>query len=140
MPFPTEENDADELDRGELLVAVQFAEREKAYPMRLLRKQNPVSDRVYNDEVLVVVAADDRSVRAFNRRLDDETLEMYRKADTEELVLIDGNTGSEWDFTGTAISGPLAGRTLERFPVYTDFFFDWRAFHPDDPVYVAGDF
>lgn len=138
--FSKEEDPDDALERGELLIAVQLPEREKAYPMRLLRKQSPISDWVYGTELVVVVDADGRSVRCFDRKLGDQTLELFRKPETETLVLVDSNTGSEWDFTGTAVSGPLKGQKLERFAVYTDYWFDWKEYHPDDPVYVAGDF
>jgi len=137
--FSMEEDPDDELDRGVLILAVQLPEREKAYPMDTLREQGPVSDRVYGTELLLVVGDDGRSVRSFDRKLGEQTLEMYRRLDVDELILVDSNTGSEWDFTGTAISGPLEGSVLERFPVYTDYWFDWRAYHPSDPVYTAGE-
>jgi len=70
----------------------------------------------------------------------DQVLELFRKPDSEEFRLMDTNTGSEWDFTGTAVSGPLAGEVLKRWPVYFDYWFDWKGFHPDGPVYTAGMF
>ena len=55
-------------------------------------------------------------------------------------ILVDAETGSEWDFSGTAIAGPLVGQVLKRWPVYSDYWFDWKRFHPDSPVYTAGEF
>lgn len=48
---------------------------------------------------------------------------------------VDTNTGSEWDITGRAVSGPLEGRTLERIPSLSDYWFDWHLYHPDTDVY-----
>ena len=41
----------------------------------------------------------------------------------------DNETGSIWDITGRAISGPLAGATLEPAPAVEHFLFSYRAFH-----------
>jgi len=141
MPFPVEATPGDRVEQGELIVAVKLPHGEKAYPMRLLREQSPVTDSVGGRDILLVVAADGRSVRCFDRsRGDQKMLELFRKPDIEELRLVDTNTGSEWDFTGTAITGPLAGQVLERWPIYFDYWFDWRAHHPEEPVYTAGMF
>jgi hypothetical protein len=48
--------------------------------------------------------------------------------------LIDAATGSEFDFTGTAVSGPLAGRTLSRVPFLEEYWFDWKNYHPNTEV------
>ena len=54
------------------------------------------------------------------------------------IVLIDAQTGSEWDFSGTAIAGPLQGKRLERIQTLKDYWFDWKLYHPDTVVYRAG--
>lgn len=54
------------------------------------------------------------------------------------LVLVDAQTGSHWDYSGTAIDGPLAGHHLRRIQTVRDYWFDWRRYHPDGPVYLAG--
>jgi hypothetical protein len=140
MSFPVEANPDDSLALGELLIAVQLPDLEKAYSKRKLREQNPISDRVGGRDILLVLGADDDSVRCFDRSVAEMTLELFRKPGSEGLLLVDAETGSEWDFSGTAISGPLAGQVLTRWPVYSDYWFDWKAFHPDSPVYTAGEF
>ena len=140
MAFPVEADPDNPLDLGELLIAVQLPGVEKAYSKRTLREQNPISDRVAGRDILLVLAADDDSVRCFDRSLGERTLELFRKPDTAGLRLVDAETGSEWDFSGTAIAGPLVGQVLKRWPVYSDYWFDWKAFHPDSPVYTAGEF
>ena len=140
IAFPVDATEGDVLERGELVAAVEFGDRKKAYPMRLLREQSPIADFAFGSNVLVVLATDERSVRCFNLELGEETLELFRKPDEDTLVLVDPQTGSEWDFTGTAISGPLKGQTLERLPLYTDYWFDFKKFYPNEPVYRGGDF
>jgi hypothetical protein len=50
-------------------------------------------------------------------------------------ILLDTATGSEWNFQGCAISGPVLGKCLERVPALKDYWFDWRNYHPDTTVY-----
>jgi hypothetical protein len=140
MAFPAEADPDDPLEPGELLIAVQLPGVEKAYSKRTLREQNPISDRVAGMDILLVLAADDDSVRCFDRSLGGRTLQLFRKPAAEGLLLVDAETGSEWDFSGTATAGPLAGQVLKRLPVYSDYWFDWKRFHPDSPVYTAGKF
>jgi len=137
MSFPIEADADDELALGELVQALRLSDgREKAYPMRLLREQNPVSDRFGGKDVLIVVAADDRSVRAFDREVDGSALEFYRLLDGK---LVDAETKSEWDFSGLAVSGELEGTRLRQLQIYADYWFDWNKFHPDGLIYAAGE-
>ena len=48
-------------------------------------------------------------------------------------------TGSEFDFFGRAVSGPLRGRNLKTVPQETAFWFAWVYFHPKTDVAKAGD-
>ena len=139
VPFPVAADSADAVDRGALLSAVRFdSGPEWAYPMDAIREQAPINDRFDGRSLLVLLAADDRSVRAFNRELNGETMEFYALADADPVVWVDDATGSHWDFTGTAIDGPLKGSKLERFQVYADYWFDWKAHNPEGRLYTAG--
>lgn len=50
-------------------------------------------------------------------------------------IFIDVDTGSEWDFGGRAISGPLQGRALARIPHLLEYWFDWQTYRPKTLVY-----
>lgn len=118
----------------ELVVGVTANGRSKAYPMTLIDPQTPLLDVVGGVPIVIVVAEDKRSVRAFRRVLDGRTFEVFGRAD----VLLDSATGSQWDFTGRAVRGPWAGRQLEKIEVLRDYWFDWRTYHPDTAIYRAG--
>lgn len=47
----------------------------------------------------------------------------------------DEETGSTWDVTGLALSGPLAGSRLPPVEHTTQFWFAWAAFHPRTTVW-----
>ena len=120
-----------------LVVGVEAGGKSKAYPVDALAGQNPVLDRVGDAPVLVLLAEDGKSVRVFDRRLDGRTLEFFQRPDSRELI--DAETGSVWDFTGTATGGALAGKRLARFQPVKDYWFDWRKYHPDTGVYLLGE-
>jgi len=76
-----------------------------------------------------------KSVRAFARSVEGKELEFFAKAQSPQLALIDSETGSEWDFTGKALSGPLAGRQLTKLPILADYWFDWKSYHPGTSLF-----
>lgn len=68
---------------------------------------------------------------AFNARIDGEALSFTE----EEGRFVDDQTGSVWDVTGFALSGPLAGRRLAPAVHGTSFWYAWAAFNPDTEVF-----
>jgi len=118
----------------ELVVGVTVNGKSKAYPMKLIDPQTPLIDIVGGVPIVIVVAEDGRSVRAFRRELDGRKFEVFGRAD----VLLDSATGTQWDFTGRAVRGPMTGRRLEKVEVLRDYWFDWRTYHPDTAIYRAG--
>ena len=119
-----------------LVVGVEAGGAAKAYPVDALAAQSPVLDQIGSAPVLVLLGEDGKSVRVFDRRLEGRTLEFFLKPDSHELL--DKETGSLWDFTGTAASGPLAGRRLARLQPVKDYWFDWKMYHPATGVYLLG--
>ena len=138
VPVATTLEDPNEkLPARTLVVGVEAGGAAKAYPVDALAKQNPVLDRVGDAPVLVLLAEDGKSVRVFDRRLDGRALEFFQRPDSRELI--DAETGSAWDFTGTATSGALAGKRLPRIQPVKDYWFDWKKYHPDTGVYLLGE-
>ena len=70
--------------------------------------------------------------------MDGRKLELYAKQPSTELRLIDPSTGSEFDFTGKAVSGQLTGRALQKLPVLNDYWFDWQTYNPKTTIYELG--
>ena len=65
-------------------------------------------------------------------------LEFFVKQQTPPLRLIDAETGSEWDFTGKAVGGPLTGKQLQRIAVLNDYWFDWKGYNSNTSIYDLG--
>jgi hypothetical protein len=132
------------LEPRTLVVGLDLGGSSKAYPLSALQKQSPILDRLGGVAVLIVIGEDQKSVRAYQRSVEDpgggkRILELFAKPDASPLILVDAQTGSEWDFSGAAISGPLIGKQLEKIPVLEDYWFDWRAYHPATYVYTPGE-
>lgn len=126
------------LEPRALIVGIDHQGAAKAYPVAAVQKQSPVLDTVGRTPVVLVVAEDGRSVRAFDRTVDARVLDLYAKPNAKPLALVDSQTGSEWNFAGVATSGPLTGRALARVPFINDYWFDWKNYHPKTALYTLG--
>jgi hypothetical protein len=123
----------------ETVIGVSMNEDARAYPLSRLTVQSPVIiDEVGDRPILFVLGPDGKSVRAFTRELEGDTLEFYGRdgeKSGEPWVLLDSNTLSEWNFEGCAISGAMKGKCLERIDAIKDFWFDWQHYHPKSTIY-----
>jgi hypothetical protein len=126
------------LEPRALSIGILLNNVSKAYPLAALQKQSPVIDTIGGVPVLIVLGQDNRSVRAYERTVDGHKLEFFKKAGDAALQFVDAETGSEWDFTGRATTGPLAGQQLQKVSLLEDYWFDWRAYHPDTAIYHIG--
>src|SRR5262249_49176495 len=89
--------------------------------------------------VFIALDDDKKSVRAFERTVDGRALEFFVKADTASIQLTDAETATTWDFTGKAVSGPLAGKQLKKIFALKDYWFDWKIYHPNTRIYTLGE-
>jgi len=108
------------------------------YPRPKKRSQTPVLDVLGGVPIVLVIGDDQKSIRVFDRTLDGRTLELMAKAGAQPLRLLDAETGSEWDFSGRALSGPLAGRQLTKVKALKEYWFDWKIYQPATTVYARG--
>lgn len=128
----------DPLEPRTVVVGVTLNGRSKAYPFPLLRQQSPIVDAVGGVPVVLVVGTDGKSIRVFDRRVDGRKLELLATAGPWQMPLVDAETGSEWDFTGRAVAGPLAGRQLTKLKALKEYWFDWKTYQPATAVYDLG--
>jgi hypothetical protein len=135
--FPTAipSSPEDVLPPRELIIGIEIEGASKAYPLALLQKQSPVLDQLGNVPIVIVVGEDKKSVRAFDRRVDGATVEFFIKTNSSPLRMLDSQTGSEWSFAGKATEGKLTGKNLTKIPVLADYWFDWKAYHPNTLIY-----
>jgi hypothetical protein len=123
------------LDPRTLVVGIAVNGKSKAWPHASVLSAGATVDQVADVPVAIVVSADGRSIRAFDRRVNGQTLTFIRAGtDTRSSTLLDLETMSEWDFTGRATRGELTGAQLKRVEYLLDYWFDWKTYHPDTAV------
>ncbi len=124
-----------ELKSRDVVVGLEVGGSARAYPWATLLKQSPIIDRVQGTPLLIAVGPDGKSFRAFVSRVDGKDAEFFLQNGTKDWALIDTTTASQWNFQGCAISGPSAGRCLDRISALKDYWFNWRNYHPDTTIY-----
>ena len=133
FPVVTPVSADDPLKPRDLVIGITMNEAAKAYPMAKLQQRAPVADMLGNTPLVIMLDATKKSVRAFESTVDGRALTFSAKPDAAQLT--DAETGSTWDFTGRATSGPLAGRQLRKLMALKDYWFDWKTYHPDTAIF-----
>jgi len=120
-----------------LVVGIDLGGVSKAYPFLTLQKHSLLIDQTGSVPILILLADDRKSVHVFDRRVDHRTLEFFASSSSSKLL--DSETGSEWNFEGIAVSGPLQGHELQKIHYLKDFWFDWKNYHPQTLKYKLED-
>jgi hypothetical protein len=139
MPVVTQADPQDVLPPRALIVGLELNGKARAYAQADLVKQRLTLDELGGVPIFLIVGEDGQSVRAFERRIQGRTLEFFVKVETTLLQIVDAETGSNWDFSGRAISGQLAGQRLKPVALLKDFWFDWKLYHPATTIYSLGE-
>ena len=118
-----------------LVIGVDVHGAARAYPVDAVAASGVVLDDLGSTAIAIVRAPDGRSTRVFDRTVDGRRLELVVAVNRTPFRLLDVETGSEWDFTGAAVAGPLAGRTLRRLLFLEEYWFDWKTYHPGTTIH-----
>lgn len=129
--FPIGHRD-DRLGPKELVIGLEYNNNYKAYKLNDIESNKVINDSVGEKKVLLV-SLYPFIVRGYDRTLEGEVLEFQ----LNDNKLVDKQTGTEWNFEGKAISGPLKGKELDRLALDPGFWFSWAAFHADTELYRA---
>lgn len=86
------------------------------------------------DELHIATSRDVGSAAAYFPEVDGHMLTLAPDAPGR---FRDEETGSVWDVTGLALSGPLAGSRLPPAAHSTQFWFAWTSFHPGTVVWES---
>lgn len=135
LPVPSSAGSEDGLPPRTLVIGVAVSAESKAYPFTKLQQHLVILDEVGGTSVLLITDEHKQSFRVFDRSIDGRALEFFAKPDTSPVLLVDAETGSEWDFTGRATNGFLAGKQLRKIPAFSDYWFDWKSYHPNTTIF-----
>ncbi len=137
--YPTVISHAEQgLAARDLMLGVHAGGSARAFPYDAVKREKLVLDRVGSEPVLLVVGPDNESVRAFSRTLPGGrgSADFYRTGGAG--LMMDSVTGSEWNFRGCGIAGPMEGACLTPVEAIKDYWFDWREYNPGATVYGIG--
>lgn len=141
-PFLFDGRTDDRLPPMERVVGLVLDAEAVAYPLPALAAARAVNDEVAGQPVAILFAPGARSALdtaaiaqgrdvgqagVFVRARDDRVLTFRGEGDDH---FADEETGTVWDVTGLALSGPLAGNRLAGLPHTVVFWFAWAAFQP----------
>jgi Protein of unknown function (DUF3179) len=117
----------------DLVVGIEGEKRSRAYLLRRLAGAGRIANDTVDDTPVVVVLEEDAvSVHAWGRRVKGRTL-TFEAAGGQ---LLDRETRSSWDArAGRALSGPLAGASLETVVYTTALWYAWRSQRPDTTLW-----
>ncbi len=119
----------------ERVLGIRIAGQARAYPYSELGDRTLINDMVNGVPILVWLDSDTHTGLAYLRTID--ALELSFFADDESTtIIIDEETGSEWDVTsGTALNGPLRGTQLTPVFATSAFEFGWYDYFPNSETF-----
>lgn len=135
LPTVTPVADSDTLQPRDMIVGIAEGDAAIAFPADEISGRSLLLGRVGGLPVALVLHPDGRSLRCFDRRVGDETLELFLAAGSDPPIILDAKSGSTWDFSGAAVSGPLAGERMTRINCLKDYWFDWKNYHPTTEIF-----
>ena len=130
--FPVSNHD-NRLGLKEKVVGLENRGQYKAYKLQQIENTKVVNDQV-NGRSIALFSLYPSMVRAYHRVIDKQTLLEFQYNNNK---ITDKQTGSEWNFEGVAVNGPLKGKHLTRLPFDEGFWFEWIAFHPQTSLYPS---
>jgi hypothetical protein len=128
----------DPLEPRAIVIGVKINGESRAYPLTSLQEHRLVIDVLGGTPIMIVMGSDGKSLRGYSRLVGQETTEFFSKPGADPLRLVDSQTGSEWDFWGKAVAGPLTGQQLEKVYLLKDYWFDWKIYNAGTSVYSGG--
>ncbi len=133
---------ADYLDDEDIVFGVEVGGEPRAYPKRIISWHELVRDRLGGSDIALVYCTLCGSVIPYEARVAGETLTLgtsgllYRS----NKLMFDEETMTLWSsLYGKPVVGPRvgSGQRLNRFPVVTSTWGEWKDMHPESTVLSA---
>jgi len=125
--FPVSPDKLDSrLKSGDRVIAVQVGETHRAYLLSG-RPNEVINDEIEDTKIALFIREDGPTGSAYFST-SDETILTFA---IDSGAITDNETGSRWNFSGLATSGPLEGTKLEAVPSRTSFWFSLVGSLPD---------
>lgn len=134
-------NDDKRLGLKEIIIGLENENQYKAYKLQDIEETKVINDLIGENKNIALVSLEPLMVRVFDPVIDDDidgenkkiVVDLFYNATNN--TLIDRETGSELNFEGEFINGPLEHKALQRISTDPGFWFEWVAFHPETEIY-----
>ena len=134
-----ESNNDDRLPTKELVLGLGFDTNSIAFPHSELRSQQLVHTSHAGDAAIVYFDPTTDTALAYGVVVDGEELSFKLIERDGREYFQDDQTGTLWvPFTGQALDGDLAGKSLERLHAINVFWFAWTDFYPHTSIWGLG--
>jgi len=129
--FPISNRD-NRLGLKEVVIGLEDERLYKAYKLQDIEKLKVINDQ-FNNNSVALFSLHPIMARVFDSSVNGQTL-IFQYSPTNNKFT-DKQTGSQWDFEGKSVEGPLKGKHLMRLPFDEGYWFEWVAFHPTTKLY-----
>ncbi|MFK7822100.1 MAG: DUF3179 domain-containing (seleno)protein [Planctomycetaceae bacterium] len=146
-PLPTKMSDIAKRSMGTVdarlqpsinVLGVEFAERQKAYPLNGLPERACLRDSVEGRDIAIFWYAPTKTAVAFETKLGDQTLTLYADdVSPETAPFKDKETGTRWTLAGRAVDGPLRGKELNWVNSIQCRWHAWSAEYSETEIYES---
>jgi len=104
----------------------------KAYKLQDIEKLKVINDQLNNNSI-TLFSLYPIMARVFDSSVNGQSLIFQYNFTNNSFS--DKQTGSQWNFDGISVEGPLKGKQLSRLPFDEGYWFEWVAFHPATKIY-----
>jgi len=104
----------------------------KAYKLQDIEKLKVINDQL-NNKSIALFSLYPIMARVFDSSVNGQSLIFQYNFTNNSFS--DKQTGSQWNFDGISVEGPLKGKQLSRLPFDEGYWFEWVAFHPATKIY-----
>lgn len=119
------------LPGNDLVLGVSLGSSERAYVLADFGEQPTVlHDTLGAQPIVIFLHGENTFALAYSRMLDGEELRFSMNAET----IVDAG-GTQWDLTGRAVAGPLAGSQLDYVTSFVTEWYGWAAYHPQTSIF-----
>jgi len=126
------------LPTKELVLGIGFDDAPLAFPHSVLRSEELLNLQHAGSPTLVYFDPATDTAIAYKAEVSDVSLEFELVEANGRIMMSDTQTGSLWvPFTGQAISGELAGASLDRIHSVNAFWFSWSDFYPNTEIWSS---
>lgn len=124
------------LPHWELVLGVSAGGAARCYSLGALEAHGrALNDRLGGTDIVVLSRPGTWMASAYERRVDGAVLSFR----TEGEAIVDEESGSRWEVSGLAVSGPWRGRQLRYVHSGVEEFHIWAAFHPHTGIHGRAD-